>query len=68
MTTKRKERPVSFEDWESGKVTLTDEEFVPEWLWHPLTGWKVVGFIGKETGMKLSGEFQDVLEWERRKR
>ena len=51
---------VSFDDWDSGRVSLTDEIFDP--VFDRYWPWYVVCYIGRETGTRLGHWFHEVME------
>ena len=56
---------VSYEDWETGKVELTDEWFEPIFrkaFYYGVPYEKIIGYIGRETGTLLHPAFGNVLE------
>lgn len=60
--------PVTFDDWDSGRVKLTQEHFFPCFVqcrgFFGQTSEKLVGFKGKETGTILGPWADEVLEME----
>ncbi len=62
---------VSFDDWESGGVKLTDELFEP--VYGAITGYtwehgtpvehrNIIGYRGRETGTRVGMWFAEVME------
>ena len=65
------DKQVSYEDWESGKVELKDEEFEPEFgdvigysfMYNEIVEERLlIGYKGKETGTRVGTWFYEVME------
>ena len=58
-------KKITVEEFESGKVKLTDEVFRPVFIdvtWYGIPYKAVIAYHGIETGTLLSGDFSDILE------
>jgi len=54
---------ITVAEWESGKVTLEDELFIPIYTHHPLVGNILIYFEGRDTKTKLEPAFDALLEY-----